>query len=76
LQGIQKLSCHATLVVTHGEAVRAAVAMYEPSAVVYEVNHTAYAPLRRLGEKGKWSLACESDATGIKWYLEQSDATE
>ncbi|KAF5829726.1 hypothetical protein DUNSADRAFT_15573 [Dunaliella salina] len=35
------------LVVTHGEAVRTAVTMQQPDAVVYEVNHCAYALLRK-----------------------------
>lgn len=62
------------LIVTHGEALRAAVNMYDTRAAVYEVRHTGHVPLRRTrkegGAWGQWSLCCTSGQTGVHWsYL-------
>ncbi|KXZ56348.1 hypothetical protein GPECTOR_1g308 [Gonium pectorale] len=60
------------LVVTHGEALRAAVNMHDLRASVYEVKHTGYVPLQRsrqqpAGAWGPWSMCCASGQTGVLW---------
>lgn len=59
------------LVVSHGEAVRAAVNHVHEDHLVYEVDHTGYAPLLRQKSRGKWqkwSLEAGSGQTGVSWY--------
>ncbi|GLC35762.1 hypothetical protein PLESTB_000491600 [Pleodorina starrii] len=59
------------IVVTHGEALRAAVNMYDSRAAVYEVKHTGHVPMHReRGTNGAWepwSLCCTSGQTGVYW---------
>ncbi|PNW84963.1 hypothetical protein CHLRE_03g165900v5 [Chlamydomonas reinhardtii] len=69
------------LVVTHGEALRAAVNMHDTRASVYEVRHTGYVPLHRErkpapaggsssgkpGAWGPWNMVCTSGQTGVMW---------
>ncbi|KAG2499249.1 hypothetical protein HYH03_002828 [Edaphochlamys debaryana] len=59
------------LVVTHGEALRAAVNMLDPRASVYEVKHTGYVPLNRVrqpnGNWAPWNLCCSAGQTGVLW---------
>ncbi|MEW5309627.1 MAG: hypothetical protein WDW38_001504 [Sanguina aurantia] len=59
------------LVVSHGEAVRAAVNHIQEDSLVYEVDHTGYAPLLRqksAGEWQRWKLDAASGQTGVSWY--------
>ncbi|GLI68835.1 hypothetical protein VaNZ11_013378 [Volvox africanus] len=59
------------IIVTHGEALRAAVNMYDARAAVYEVKHTGHVPLHRerdsSGAWDQWSLCCTSGQTGVYW---------